>query len=285
MPINPTVVKKTGTLGPITKPFTVRFDPRSGQTIHLKNTGDLNTLLSAFALAQAQGASGELIVSPVLSELSTETPIGGIVINGEFFADYVFDQWEIETNEGSESVFGCPLVQYYISPNDRAVISRAIADGTSLAAAVSACQADLGSNFNGGPFTFTAPTAANSLQLYKEMIKMQDSWGPFTYVLRHTSNVSAQSTYNSADYNVNRLYTPAQLISECTSGWTYPLPQRLIAKIFNIPYQYASTDEAGFYLWSWKKSASREQINAQFRVDIVTEYVLALWSTIRYQPR
>ncbi len=287
MPINNTVPKKTGTLGPITKPFTVRFDPRSGQTLGIKNTGDISVLLALAALAESQGATGELIVSPVLSELSTETPVQGIEINGVTIPEYVFDQWEIETNESSESVFGDPLVQSSISSNDRAVIARAIADGTPLSDGAEACTKDgVGLNWPTPVTTFTTPTAGNSIQLYNEMLKTQDSWGPFTYVLRHTSNTNAQSTYNVSDNNVNCIYTTAQLISEVTNSllWTYPLPNRLNAKINNIPVQSADPNEAAYYLWGWKKSASREQINAQFRVDIVTEYILALWSTIRYAP-
>ena len=277
MSINNTVPKKTGTLGPITKPFTVRFDPRAGQTLSLKNTGDTSVLLALAAMAESQGASGELVVSPVLSELTTETPVQGVIINGVLIPEYVFDQWEIETNETSESVFGDPLVQANISAGDRAVIARAIADGKTLAEAVTVVNADLGTSY-------TVPTAGNSLQLYNEMMKQQDAWGPFTYVLRHTSNVNAQSTYNVADNWINYIYTTSQLLSEVNNSfnWTYPIPSRLVTKINNIPIQYAASDEAAYYLWGWKKSASREQINAQFRVDIVTEYVLALWSTIRY---
>ena len=288
MPINPTTPKKTGTLGPITKPFRVKFDPRSGQVLGQKITGDISKLLSLAALAEAQGASGELIVSPVLSELDTETPIGGIVINGQLIPEYVFDQWEVETNENSESLFSCPLIKNNISSNDRAVIARAIADGLSLSDAASKCTADgVGANWPTPVTTFAAPTAAASLQLFNEMQKGQDSWGPFTYVLRHTSNANAQSYYNAADSYVNYIYSTAQLLSEVTSGslWTYPLPGRLVTKISSIPVQSAASDESAYYSWGWKKSASREQINAQFRVDIVTEYVLALWSTIRYPHR
>jgi hypothetical protein len=296
MPVNGTVPIKKGTLGPFQKPYTLRFDPRSGQTLKLKNLGNTAALLSLVALAQSQGATGDFTVDPVLSTLETETPIQGITINGVAIAEYVFDQWEIETNESSESVFGDPRVQANISSNDRAVIARAIADRCSLGQAAS--RIGLGTNDQGNPgdniganwpspvTTFVAPTAGQSLQLYNEMMKMQDAWGPFTYVLRHTSNTNAQSTYNVADNNVNQIYTTAQLLSEVQSGflWTYPIPSRLVTKILNIPVQYAETNEAAYYLWGWKKSASREQINAQFRVDIVTEYVLALWSTIRYAP-
>jgi hypothetical protein len=285
MPINPTSPIKKGTVGPITKPFKVRFDPRAGQTLEQELTGGVNALLALFATAQAQGATGEFDVNPVLSKLTSETPIGGITINGVTISDYVFDQWEIETNESSESLFQCPRIKNNVSANDRAVIARAVADGTSLAAAAAACTADgVGLNWSPVITTFTAPTLAMPNQLYNEMIKGQDAWGPFTYVLRHTSNVSQYSGYNVADNNVNCLYTTAQLLSEVgnASLWTYPIPARLVTKINNIPVESPAPDEADYYLWSWKKSASREQINAQFRVDIVTEYVLALWSTIRY---
>lgn len=285
MPINPTVPKKTGTLGPITKPFTVRFDPRAGQILGLKNTGDISVLLALAALAEAQGATGELVVSPVLSELTTETPIAGITINGVLIPEYVFDLWEMETNETSETIWSNPLIKANVSYNDQAVIARAQADGSSLAAAAAVLTAEgTGANWTPPITTFTVPTAGLPLQIYSMLQKNQDAWGPFTYVLRHTSNVNPNSTYNTADFNVNHLYTFAQLLSEVqsTSLWTYPIPARLVTKINNIPTQSVPANEANYYLWSWKKSASREQLNAQFRVDIVTEYVLALWPTTLY---
>ena len=286
MPVFPTAqIIKTGTLGPITKPFQVRFDPRAGQTLHQELTGGIDELLAVFGLAQAQGASGELDVSPVLSKLSWDLPIQGITIDGFTVADYVFDQWEVETNEVSESVFSDPITQSLVSANDRAVIARAIADGTTLSAGADACTSDgVGANWPTPVTTFTVPTSGASLQLFNEMLKAQDAWGPFTYVVRHTSNVNSQSTYNVSDFNVNCLFTTAQLLSELEnrSLWTYTIPNRLISKINAIPVQSPDATENPWYLWSWKKSASREQINAQFRVDIVTEYVLGLWSVIRY---
>jgi hypothetical protein len=280
MPVNPTRVKKTGTLGPITKPFTIRFGPHEGQSLNTELTGDINLLLAQAIAAEQQAASGELMVSPVLSKLTSETPIGGIFINGVYIPEYVFDVWEIEANEMSESVFADPRVKNSISYNDRAVIARAIADGSKFPDAIAALAAD-------GLGTFTAPTAGNSLQLYNEMKKGQDAWAPFSYVLRHTSNVSPWSTYNIAENNVNLIYTFAQLMSEVTSSvnWTYPMPVNLQYAINQIPVQYAASDEAAYYQWGWLKKASRRQQCPNFRVDIITEYECGLWSTIRYGLR
>jgi hypothetical protein len=103
--------------------------------------------------------------------------------------------------------------------------------------------------------------------------------------LRHTSYCSAGALYNTSTANTEKIYSPAQLLTEVGSGWTYNLPPRLYSKIAGIPEQYAPATEASYYTWGWKKTISREPVLSNFMVECETEYVLNLWSNLRYALR
>ncbi|MGN6552317.1 MAG: hypothetical protein ACTHLW_01090 [Verrucomicrobiota bacterium] len=128
------------------------------------------------------------------------------------------------------------------------------------------------------------PTSAKAKQLSREIKKGQDAYASPQYVLRHTTNCSANSTNNISDINVDRLYTTSQLISEASDAtlWIQPIPTRLKNKILTIPTQSAAPTESSYYLWSWRKLPSTETLTANNRIEINTEYVLDLWSTLRY---
>jgi hypothetical protein len=108
------------------------------------------------------------------------------------------------------------------------------------------------------------------------------------YSLRHTTNVSNRWQVNIADFGVDEIYTTAALLSEIANNglWVFPCPGRLQYKIANIPVEVPGTEDAyaDQYQWGWLKSISSERTGANNRVDIVTEYQLALWSTAYYQP-
>ncbi len=104
------------------------------------------------------------------------------------------------------------------------------------------------------------------------------------YRLRHTSNIPAQWNVSAADFNVERIYTIAQLISECTgSGFIYPLPNYLAYKILNfVPDVVAGWTP--YYVWGALKEKSDAQTAVNSRVDIVTEYLIDNINTGLYFP-
>ena len=113
------------------------------------------------------------------------------------------------------------------------------------------------------------------------------------YVLKHTTNAPAnwqgnpgQTQGNVADVGVNTIYTPAQAFSEVTNPalWILPLPVRLQTKLGFVPVQVPQPADPVQYLWGFLKSPSTESTSANNRVEIITEYTLALWSTILYTP-
>lgn len=247
-----------------------------------------------------------------------EISIPGLVNNlNEIISELFFDQWELLTNENSDSIFSNPLIvgtpgstNPILNFNDKCVLSRFARDGGTMAAAIANCNSDVTGGLltaptvgygpfgggaaptvAGGPILFQKPGTLSPADAYGgnapsqlglEIQKGQVEFERPTHVLRHTSYCSATSRYNSNRANEEKLYTVAQLLTEVGSGWTYDLPPRLYSEISDIPVQFAPLSESPYYLWSWKKKITREPVLANFIVEISTEYELGLWSTLRY---
>jgi hypothetical protein len=282
MPYQPII---TGTSGIVEKPYEVSFDPRRGITVRRRYTqaGGTTGLDPVENDARARGYTTRKLVSPIISELeitSPELPEDG---SGGSVQDVVYDTWQIVGQEVQESAYYSTVLMSYVNKNDRTVIARAMKDGgkpgwETLQAARLAQQKD-------DHIAYTAVTAVNSRQFYRQLMRGQEFYAAGQYTLRHTTNVSEYSTYNVSDYNVECLYSRSQLLAEITSSslWVKPCPNRLVNKILSIPDQTPSDpDEEDFYYWSWRKLPSTETTGANNRVDINTDYVLYLWPLLYY---
>lgn len=130
------------------------------------------------------------------------------------------------------------------------------------------------------PTTITPPFTGDAALVYDLEFRGTTHYAVGQYVLRHTTNVSNSYAVNVSDVNVERIYTTAQLITECANpnSWAYPIPGRLQYKLQNIT---APTVRSG-YLWGWRKLPSTETTAAGNRIEIVTEYWLEQWSTLIY---
>ena len=123
---------------------------------------------------------------------------------------------------------------------------------------------------------------ANATAMLARIVRGEDHYAMSSYVLRHTTNVGARSTWNVSDSNVDRIYTKDKLLTECqsTALWTNPLPTRLATKIEALDTNRPSdkTD----YLWGWLKRGSTESTEANNRIGVTTEYWLDQWSQHEY---
>lgn len=101
------------------------------------------------------------------------------------------------------------------------------------------------------------------------------------YSLRHTTNAPNRWQANIADFNVERIYTIAQLLSEVQNSglWVLPLPGYLAYKIINY---YVPNLIGPNYVWGALKMRSSANTIATSRVEIVTEYVIDQISTNLY---
>jgi hypothetical protein len=101
------------------------------------------------------------------------------------------------------------------------------------------------------------------------------------YSLRHTTNAPNRWQANIADFNVERIYTISQLLSEVQNSglWVLPLPGYLAYKIINY---YVPNLIGPNYIWGALKMRSSANTIATSRVEIVTEYVIDQISTNLY---
>jgi len=284
-------------------PMEILYSPR-GMTTRLRVTcPSLGPLVAYFNTIKSAGASGRFlgldngtdgVTTAENKELEVEFP-GLFSAAALLIGDVSFDQWELVTNESSETIFANPLIVGGGSPvlnyNAKTVLSRLARDGGTLSQAIDSCNSDITSGNltaptagNGGTADgkFQKPSTGAATQLTVEILKGQTEYENPTYVLRHTSYTSATDTYNSNLANVMQIYSPAQLLTEVGSGWAYNLPTRLYSKIASIPFQSAPGDESSYYTWGWLKKITREPVLSNFIVEVSTEYELGLWSNLRY---
>jgi len=251
----------------------------------------IGPLVQYLNYVQARGGSGEIMGCDVgidgqtgAVEKSMTVSIPGLVNNlNQFIQELYFDQWELLSDHGTDSIFSNPLITGsagWMDANDKDVLSEVATKQLSLSAAVTQADTDVSAN---APHSL--PTDPRSLQIMTELLKGQSEYQSPNYVLRHTSYCSANSLYNTSVANTQLIYSPAQLLTEVGTNWTYNCPPRLISVISSIPYQFAPADEASYYSWGWLKSITRQPVLSNFIVETNTEYACGLWSNLRYAHR
>jgi hypothetical protein len=247
-----------GSLQPVRKSVKVSYDPNRGRTItqEWESAGDNLTGL-ANTCGQARMAyeyyPGTLRSRLIATATDAQAGIEGMVV----------DSWQLLANENQKSVLQSPAVLAMDQDNVSAILHAA-------------------DKYKNGKVITLDPAeySAAELALYQALTHGQDVYALSQYVLRHTTNVWADSTRNIADFGVECIYTTAQLLSEARSSnlWVYPMPYRLAYKIGEI----SSMTSVGTLVWGWRKLASTETTAPNNRIDISTEYWLALWDTLFY---
>ena len=313
-----------GTAALVFGPLSIEYGPKGSVSHFTVTCAQIGPLINYYNYIVQYGASGSFkgldrgvdgITQALEKELTVSVP--GLINNlGNVISELYFDQWELLTNEATDTIFANPLLVGGNSPilnyNDKVVLSRMARTGANMKTAVDSCNLDIATSPYGlipptvgaGPFgggktvagkatpqfqnvgvgaTVDAYGGTAQAQIAVEIQKTQTEYESPTYTLRHTSYCSATQTYNNSIANTQKIYTPAQLLSECGSGWTYNLPPRLYSKIASIPIKYAPLNESPYYSWGWLKRITREPVMSNFMVEVSTEYSLGLWSNLRYE--
>ena len=314
-------------------PMTVDYGPK-GNTTHFEVTcTTLAPLIAYYNSIVQYGATGTFhgldvgldgVTSSFEKKLTVSVP--GIPNNlSGIISELYFDQWELLSNEGSDTVFADPLLMGGAMPvinyNAKVILSYVQQHGGTIQQAVAACNQNINYSWPGLPssdpfagytdgilqppdgalggklveagdtgdfwYQFTLDTFTPAqIQLALEFAKGQTEYESPQYVLRHTSYCSPGSVYgvSVADLNTETIYSTAQLLSECGTGWTYNLPARLYTRVSaaGAAVQFAAPEEAPFYTWGWLKRMTREPQLSNFMIEVNCEYVLALWSNLRY---
>lgn len=250
-------IRINGTLQPARQPVKVGYDPERGLHITIPWESAGNNL-GALALGyQQQRVAYEWEGTDRKSMLIASASGGQLGI-----PDVTTDTWQILGNEIQKSVTEHPDIQVM---------------ETSFPGTIGYIKRDVELVEQGLPVGDPAPdpgAAPLSGYLFYSLKIGQTHYALGQYVLRHTTNVSNQYDTNVSDFNIERIYTTSQLIGEVTTGWTFPLPGRMVNKIQNLA---APTAVSG-HLWGWRKLPSTEITTAGNRIEITTEYWLEQWN-------
>lgn len=300
-------------------PIEVLYGPKGTTTRYTVTSINIQDLVNYYNYIITFGASGTLkgLDKGIDGETGAEDRIlqvelPGLVNDiGNYINELFFDQWELLTNESTDTIFNDPVLigsntstingrnTPVLNYNANVILSNLATNGGTPDQSVTQVNSNLTTSSPpgtltpptvaqggtaGGQFTLSTFTAAQN-QLLIEIQKGQTEYENPTQVLRHTSYKNATSTYNSNRQFEECIYTTAQLLTEVGSGWTYNLPADLYTQIAHLPIKYAAPNEAAFYTWGWLKRVSRQPVLANFMVEVSTEYELNLWSSLRYQLR
>lgn len=228
---------------------------------------------SGIGIQQMEDLANQYAFNGVAYDLMIEKGVARLEVN-DATMDNPIDNWEILGNVERKDLFQNPLWGNLISDGQMALILQHLENNDPPSTAFAIGQ------------TPDMSTLANTV-VQRAYARYQagnqefenDAYGG-GYVLKHTTNVSNRWTQNIADFNVGRIYSTAQLLSEVSSTqlWTFPIPNRLYYKINSIPVPTLRE----YFRWGWKKSRSDEDTTANNRVNITTHYVLEQWSTDDY---
>lgn len=272
-------------------PIKIDYGPK-GTTTHFNVTSpSVPALVNYYNYIIQFGASGTFLGLDVgtdgytgAEERSLDVSVPGLINNfGRYISQLFFDQWELLTNEATDTIFRNPLIvgndggSGWMNANDKDVLSILARDGETVRKSITTADQNIPGNA-----PHIVPTDARSLQLILDILKGQNEYQKPTYILRHTSYCSPGAYYNTSIENEMCLYTTSQLLSEVGTGWTYNLPPRLYSKIARIPQEFAPSSEATYFTWSWLKRITREPQLSNFMIEVSTEYELALWSNLLY---
>ena len=250
---------------PVPKLVSTEFDPVRGWTSYATFGG---VSLAALTALQNSYAS-----QSIASRLKFENGVASLDII-DSTQQYTIDNWQIAANELTQSIFNHPNLLSVIRNSDDlgALIGLAQAPNTTYSSVITTF---VGKGYTNPQATVIAKFFSLNQRGTTDFVQAQ-------YVLRHTTNVSNRSTANVADFGVDQIYNPAQLVAEISNGtlWDFPAPTYITYRVANIPAGPTIAD----YLWGWLKHGSTSTTEANNRVAINTEYVLANWSTVLYSP-
>ena len=101
------------------------------------------------------------------------------------------------------------------------------------------------------------------------------------YIVRHTTSAPQNYNLNIADFNVEKIYTISQLLTECQNGslWINVMPNYMAYKVLWYPVPVAMPPN---FMWGALKLRSDAITAAKNRIEIKTEFLLDVWPKHSY---
>ena len=298
----PTPILK-GTKTPLQQFWEMGFSPTQGASFNTEYKGIDITQMGALAQSLAnRGYSGKLKFEKSLATLTAScTSTSGGVPGFTSPVNDIVDKWEVGVDSEKPELFENSnfINIFYNADNGYGVpVSQQIfAKVKSVSGSSGATWLDLvhelqnthtvdasGNNVSDGSMLWESITSSitggigptNLLQFkyfVDDYFRGRTNFVHGKYLLRHTT--SAPNTYadNVADFNVEKIYSIAQLLSECQNGslWIFPLPGYLAYKILSYPVPIAMPPN---YVWGALKMRSGAVTAARNRIEITTEYLI-----------
>lgn len=287
-----------GRSDPIFQKWEIEFSPRNGGTTKFWYQGiDPNQMGALAQVAVEAGYSGTLSYQNSVATMTVQASNTATVPGFTSPARDIVDKWEIAVDQekpdlfensnflglftGLDAAYGVPISQQV------AHVIRQVAggDGPTWPNLVTVLNGTPASDASGNPIMAGAATvflgaiigAFSLFQAVKyfadDFLRGRTSFLNGKNLLRHTT--SAPNTYsaNVADFNVQKIYSISQLLTETQNGalWILPLPGYLAYKILTYPVPFPMPPN---YVWGALKMRSGATTVARDRVEIVTEYLI-----------
>jgi phage-related protein len=140
--------------------------------------------------------------------------------------------------------------------------------GSALAEAAESLNTPIWGSFSGGN------QGKQGLKFFcEEYFRGRTNFIHGKYVLRHTTLAPGNYSASVSEFNIEKIYSIAQLLSEAQNGalWILPLPAYLAYKIANYPvpgYMPAN------YTWGALKCRGNAVVAARNRIEISQEYLI-----------
>lgn len=259
--LNPII---TGSLKAWRQSWDIQYDPNTGQ-LYLETYDAFlpDNITGIFNQCVSQGIAANLTFANGRYRLSIHDTTNQANI----------DTWQLQQNEQAIAAQRNPR---HAAGGAYAILT---ADMDEISATINRGSVE---EFKALKQKFDTANKPEASRLLERLNRGETHFAKSGYVLRHTTNVAARSTYNVADNWVDRIYTTNQLIRECrdTGLWTYPIPSRLQTKLLAVA---SAVSVVPVNYWKgWIKKGSTESSAANFRVDITTEYHFDVWSLDEY---
>ena len=134
----------------------------------------------------------------------------------------------------------------------------------------------------------TAPIFLNTisgmqgLKFYvEEYFRGRTNFARGKYLLRHTTMAPNNYSLSVAEFNIEKIYSISQLLTECQSSslWILPLPNYLAYKILGYPIP---VNMPPLYQWGALKMRSNAVTAGKGRIEITQEYLIDAISVPTY---
>lgn len=290
-----------GSSAPQLQYWEVDFSPTQGGKLVYEYKGiDLGQMSALCNQAAIGGYSGKLRFEKSVATLQLETTkLKGRIPGGiNSPASDITDKWEISADQEKPELFE--------NSNYLALFTAANATaGARVDNQVAAAIRNIGSATGGWKTLLTTPVCDDStgdqlgggtMQVqdvltgaYKDGVKLffndyirgRTNFLKGKPLLRHTTSAPSDYGPNQADFNVENIYTIAQLLTECqsTALWYLPLPGYLAYKILSYPVPATMPPN---FAWGALKTYSGAVTAARNRVEITTEYIIDAWPKHTY---